>query len=250
MADEQAGTPATTEGAPDVGWHPPGANPTAPGWYPAGSNPNDQGYWDGQHWSRRRHWSVNGWVEEDLAPGAVPAAVGAAAPRLSANPYASHSSHQPAHSKSRSAPATVNLGILLMIVSAIALIYGSVGSWVRVTGSVAGVALLHLSVNGTDPGVSTLIGVNGYATFVGGIVLLVFAGLAMTNDDFLLAILTAIVAAVVLVLAVYDMFRIVQKISLVTTSNGSTISVGWGLIMVLSAAVLAMVVSLVRLASR
>ena len=58
------------------------------------------------------------------------------------------------------------------------------------------------------------------------------------------------VAAATLVFAIYDMFRIVQKISQVTTSAGSTISVGWGLITVLSAAVLAMLVSLVRLASR
>jgi len=246
MADEQGGTSVPTEGAPDLGWHPPGANPSAPGWYPSGSNPNEQAYWDGQHWTRRRHWSVNGWAEEDLATRAAPAAGAAAAPRLSANPYSS----QPAHARPRSAPATVNLGILLMMVGAIALIYGSVGSWVRVTGSVGGVAILHVSVNGTDPGVSTLIGINGYATFVGGIVLLVFAGLAMTNDDFLLAILTAIVSAAVLVLAIYDMFRIVQKISLVTTSGGSNVSVGWGLITVLSAAVLIMVVSLVRLASR
>jgi len=128
--------------------------------------------------------------------------------------------------------------------------YGSVGSWVKVTGSVGGAAVFHASVNGIDPGVSTLIGLNGYVTFIGGIVLLTFAGLAMTNDDMLLAVLTAIVSAAILVFAVYDMFRIVQKLSQVTTSAGSSVGVAWGLIAVLSAAVLAMVVALVRLASR
>jgi hypothetical protein len=72
----------------------------------------------------------------------------------------------------------------------------------------------------------------------------------MTNGDGLLAILTAIISAAILVFAVYDMFRIVQKLSQVTTSAGSSESVGWGLIAVLSAAVLAMVIALVRLASR
>lgn len=144
----------------------------------------------------------------------------------------------------------MNLGILLMIASGIALMYGSVGSWVRVTGSVGGVTVFHASINGTDPGVTTLIGLNGYVTFIGGIVLLVFAGLAMTNNDMLLAVLTAIISAAVLVVAIYDMFRIVQKISQVTTHAGSNVGVGWGLITVLSAAVLAFVVALLRLASR
>ena len=39
----------------------------------------------------------------------------------------------------------------------------------------------------------------------------------MTNDDMLLAILTALIAAATLVFAVYDMVRVVQKISQVTT---------------------------------
>jgi hypothetical protein len=245
MADEQAGTSLPTDGAADLGWHPPGANPSTAGWYPSGSNPNEQVYWDGQHWTRQRHWSINGWSEEDLATRASPAAATAAPPRLSANPYS-----QPAHAKPSSGPATLNLGLLLMMASGIALMYGSVGSWVRVTGSVGGVAVLHASINGTDPAVSTLIGTDGYVTFIAGIVLLVFAGLALTNNDMLLAILTTVISAAVLVFAIYDMFRIVQKISRVTTVAGSSVSVGWGLITVLSAAVLVFVIALLRLASR
>ncbi|MGA2472537.1 MAG: hypothetical protein ABSG39_03450 [Acidimicrobiales bacterium] len=247
MVDQEAGTTAATESAPDLGWHPVGATPKDPGWYPTGVNPNDQAYWDGQTWTARRQWTVNGWVEQGAVPAAAAASTGpaaAAAPRLSGNPYA-----PPAYAKPKTTPATVNVGVLLVIISGIALMFGSVGSWVKVTGSV-GIAAFHLSINGTDPGISTLISVNGYVTFIGGIVLLVFAGLAMTNDDLLLAILTALVAAATLVFAIYDMFRIVQKISNVTTSPGSSISVGWGLICVLSAAILAMIVTLVRLFSR
>ena len=238
MADEQTGGSATTGSAPDLGWHPPGANPKDPGWYRSGSNPNDQAYWDGQHWTRRRHWGVNGWVEEDLAPTS----------RLSANPYSEHSQPRPrqaqvgpGHAQSRDPAhdgqwdcADVRFGEL-------------VGTGHGLGRRRRG---LHASINGIDPGVTTLIGVNGYVTFIGGIVLLVFAGLAMTNNDAVLAVLTAVIAAATLVFAVYDMFRIVQKISQVTTSANASVSVGWGLITVLSAAVLAMVVSLVRLAAR
>jgi hypothetical protein len=256
MVDEEPGVAAATERAPDLGWHPVGANPKDPGWYPSGVNPNDQAYWDGQSWTGRRQWTVTGWVEE----GAAVAAAGAhaapahaspahaapahASPRLSANPYA-----PPAHTKPTASPATVSVGLLLMMASAITLMYGSVGSWIRLSGSV-GILGLHLNVDGIDAAISSLISVNGYVTFIGGIVLLVFAGLALTNDDILLAILTAVVAAATLVFAVYDMFRIVQKISQVSTSPGSSVSVGWGLIAVLSAAVVAMVVALLRLVSR
>jgi hypothetical protein len=247
MEEQETGPSTAAGGAPDLGWHPLGAKPSDPGWYPTGVNPNDQAYWDGQNWTARRRWTVNGWVEQGAVPAAAAASTGpaaAAAPRLSGNPYA-----PPAHAKPKTAPATLNVGVLLIMISGIALMFGSVGSWVRVSGTI-GIAGFHLSINGLDPGISTLISVNGYVTFIGGIVLLVFAGLAMTNDDLLLAILTALVAVATAVFAIYDMFRIVQKISNVTTSAGSSISVGWGLICVLSAAVLALIVSLVRLVSR
>ena len=244
MVDEEAGTPAATESAPDLGWHPVGANPKDPGWYPSGVNPNEQAHWDGQTWTAKRRWTVTGWVEEGAPAAAAASGAGPATPRLSANPYS-----PPAYSKPKTAPATVSVGLLLIMASAITLMYGSVGSWIRLTGSV-GIVGLHVNVNGTDPGISHLIGVNGWVTFIAGIVLLVFAGLSLTNDDTLLAVLTALIAGVTLVFAIYDMVRVVQKIQQVTTSAGSSISVGWGLIAVLSAAVLTMLVSLVRLASR
>jgi len=254
MVEQEAGSAAATENTPDLGWHPVGATPNDPGWYPTGVNPNDQAYWDGQAWTAQRQWTVSGWVEQGAVPAAAAASTGPAAaastgpapaaPRLSGNPYT-----PPGYKKPRTTPATMNVGVLLLIVSGIALMVGSVGSWVHVTGTV-GVAGFHLSINGIDQGITTLIGQNGYVTFIGGIVLLVFGGLALTNDDLLLAILTALVAAATVVFAIYDMFRIVQKISNVTTAPGSNISVGWGLICVLSAAVLATIVTLVRLFSR
>jgi hypothetical protein len=249
MVDEQTGSSTTPGETPDLGWHPVGVGPSDPGWYPAGSNPNDQAYWDGQTWAARRHWSVNGWVEEGssvAAPVAGPSTSGAS--RYSANPYT-----PPSFTRQKSTPVKLNFGILLLFVCAIALMFGSVGSWVQVSGSVSIAsfhASFHSAVNGIDPGISSAIVINGYVTFIAGIVLLVFAGLAMTNDDLLLAIVTFVVSALTLAVAIYDMFRIVQKISQVAAPAGSSVTVGAGLICVLSAAVLAMIVVLVRLLSR
>ena len=126
--------------------------------------------------------------------------------------------------------------------------YGSVGSWVQVTGSV-GVANFHASINGIDPSISTLIGVNGWPTFIGGILIVIFACFEMTSNEVMISVFTTIVAAVATVFAVYDMFRIVQKISQVPTLANGNVSVGWGLICVLGAAVLALLATLVRLVS-
>ena len=103
--------------------------------------------------------------------------------------------------------------------------YGSVGEWVHVSGSV-GVADLHVSFNGIDPGISTLIGVNGWVTFIGGILLVIFACFEMTSEELQLSILTTLIAAVTTVFAIYDMFRIVQKISQVPRPAAANVSVG------------------------
>ncbi len=241
MVEEDAATSSQSGTVPDTDWHPRGAAPKDPGWYPIGTSPNDQSYWDGTTWTGRRHWTVNGWVEDrSSAPGR----------RMSANPYAPPATtHAFAHAHAESSPTSLNIGVLLLLVSGIALMLGSIGSWIRVSGAV-GSLTFHASLNGIDPGISQLIGVNGYVTFVGGIVLLVFGGLALTNDEWYLAVLTFLVAGATLVFAIYDMFRIVQKISNVHTSAQSSISIGAGLICILSAAVLAVIVTLVRLASR
>jgi hypothetical protein len=148
--------------------------------------------------------------------------------------------------KSTGTGVTFNIGVLLLLVCGIALMYGSVGSWVHVSGSV-GPANFHASINGTDPGITNLIRVNGWVTFIGGVLVVIFACFAMTSEELQLAIYAVIIAAVTAVFAVYDMFRIVQKISQVPASAGANISVGWGLICVLSAAVLATLIAIVKL---
>lgn len=214
-----------------------------PGWYPLGSNPNQQSYWDGSQWTGVRHWVAGaGWIEEGTA-----SATREGAARLSANPYTTASAPvAPPRERRRQAPASFSLAVLLTVVAGIALMYGSIGTWVQINGSVGAVHLVA-SLNGIDQGVTTLIGINGYVTFIGGIVVLVLGGLAMSSEERLLVILTTIVTLAILIVAIYDMFRTVQKIQAVPVSVQPHISIGWGLICVLSAAFLAMIVSLARL---
>lgn len=240
MADVMEGT-ASSIGAsqvPDLGWHPPGSTPKEPGWFAIAGNPNEQAYWDGNRWTGERHWVGGiGWAD---GPGGAAQRVHVTDHRMSANPYAVHAS------ATRTSGVTLSLGALLLMVSGIALMYGSIGAWIHASG----LGDLRLSVVGTDPSISSLIGVNGYVTFIGGVVLLVFGGLSMMSDELLLQWMTALVAFVTLVFAVFDMVRIVQKLTEAPVLIHSNVSVGWGLICVLSAAVLAMLVSLGRILQR
>ena len=219
----------------------------APGWYPSPTNPADQIYWDGEGWTARRRWTAGkGWilagdVPDEAMPESRPSPRRA---RLSANPYVPTEPR-----RSRSTGFSVNLGVFLLLVCGIALMYGSVGEWIHVSGSV-GVADLHVSFNGIDPGVTTLIGINGWATFIGGILIAIFACFEMTSEELQLSIFTTLITAVTTVFAIYDIFRIVQKINQVPSTSAANVSVGWGLICVLSAAVLALLIALVRLIQR
>lgn len=170
-------------------------------------------------------------------------------PRLSANPYVQTAIASPVRPPRKIATATFSVAVLLTVVAGIALMYGSVGTWIQVNGSV-GTIHFSASLNGIDQGITTLIGINGYVTFIGGIVVLVLGGLALSSEDRLLVILTTLVTLAVLIFAIYDMFRIVQKIEALPASVLTHVNVGWGLICVLSAAALAMIVSLARLLGR
>jgi hypothetical protein len=217
-----------------------------PGWYNVGPNPNEQSYWDGQRWSGARHWIAGrGWIDGG-GESSVHAPGGQAAQRVSANPYARGEVLTHARRVRSGAPAALNLGVLATIVAGIALMYGSVGTWVQISGSV-GVIHFGASLNGIDQGITTLIGVNGYVTLIGGIVVLVFGALALSSEERLLVILTMVVSLAVLIFAIYDVFRTVQKIQALPASVQSHVSVGWGLICVLSAAVLTMIVTVARL---
>jgi hypothetical protein len=222
-------------------------NPKAPGWYPDRTSPSDQSYWDGQTWTAKRRWTAGeGWFVAGDAPEEMMAGSGAPppTPRLSANPYIGGGTV-----RSKATGFTLNVGLLLLLVCGVALMYGSVGEWVHVSGNV-GIADFHISINGIDPGISTLITLNGWITFIGGILVVVFACFEMTSEEIQLGILTTFIAFVTTIFAIYDMFRIVQKISQIPAGASAHVSVGWGLICVLSGAVVAMLIAIVRLLQR
>jgi hypothetical protein len=247
MTDSGGGPERPADSPPDLGWHPVGAVPKEPGWYAVNDNPNEQNFWTGERWSGSRRWATgSGWVETG-EKGVVFNVTGAPSNvRLSANPYAKATAST---TKSRTSGASLSIGVLLLLVCGIALMFGSIGSWVDIHGSIA-FGSLHISLNGIDSGIATLIGVNGYVTFIAGILITILAGLSLSSNELVLTGLTLFATIVTLVFASYDMFRIVQKISSVPASVGANVSVGWGLICVLSAAAIATLIAIVRLLQR
>jgi hypothetical protein len=212
------------------------SNESAPGWYALGTNPNEQSYWDGEGFTGVRHWIAGrGWIEDDQAHQP-------SAPAPGLEPSGVFRAQQQAVNFGRRATdhPSFTIGVLLLMACGVALMYGSLGAWISETAAF-GAGSLHANVTGTDPAISTLIGCNGWVTFVGGVVLLVFGGLSISSNDAVLARITLLISTITLIFAVYDMFRMVQKI------HGQTgVSIGWGLICVLSAAILAMLISLTR----
>jgi hypothetical protein len=230
-----------------------GAPPKEPGWYPVRTNPNEQTYWDGHAWTGRRRWSAGtGWTEvgadsrvTSAAPSVVPG------PRLSANPYAPHST--PTTSVARPAPG-VTLGLLLLILSALAMMVGSVATWISssssvgessVLGGISGVGqTLSTASSGVDAGISSLIGINGYITLIAAVVVLVFAGMMAVSDDHSVRLIGCLFAFVSLGLSIFAVVRLVQKINDAHPSHGVSVNVGWGVILLLAASVVATLITL------
>lgn len=259
MANDDAASPGSPDGgtAPQAiaGNRPTGATtpPKEPGWYPVRTNPNEQTYWDGNDWTARRRWSAGtGWSEvgaDHLGGAAAPGVVGPV-PRLSANPYAPQpTATAPA---SRQAPG-VTLGLMLLVLSAVAMMVGSVTTWVSTsssfgTSSVNGILGIHTSISaatsGVDAGVSSLIGINGYITLIAAVVVLVFAGLMAVSEDWSVRLLGCVFALISLALSIYAVVRLLQKINDAHPPRGVSVSLGWGVILLLATAVVASLVTL------
>jgi hypothetical protein len=131
------------------------------------------------------------------------------------------------------------------MVSSVMLILGSFTPWITVS-----VASLSASINGTDTGISDLIGVNGWITFSAGILLFVLVCMVAVSDEPLFRTAAVVIALVAAGFAVYDLVRVVQKISntpalpsAVPVSHLASTNVGWGLIVVVIGAAGALVCS-------
>lgn len=216
---------------------------TAPGWYPDRVAPNVQRYWDGSTWIAQRRWINAQWVNE-----ALPDTVGAAGVAGGQATAAGYGAQPPADSPAPHPPsrpvttASVTPAALGVIVCSVLLIVGSFTTWITV--SIAG---LSTSASGTNGGISDLIGTNGWVTFAGALMLLGFACLKAVNPQPLFRTLTLVIAVVVAGFAVFDLVRIVQKVSAApsfapflsgTPLQGlrPDVNVGWGLIVLVVAA--------------
>ncbi len=231
------------------------APPKEPGWYPVRANPNEQTYWDGRDWTGRRRWSAGaGWTEvgaDALVSSAAPAA--SAGPRLSANPYAPH----PMSSAPAASPVPgVTLGVMLLVASSVAMMVGSVTTWISSSSSLNGASLFggtagasvtfSSTVSGVADGISSVIGINGYITLIAAAVVLVFAGLMAVSGDWSVRLMGCLAALASLGLSIYAVVRLAQKLNQAHAPHGVTVNVGWGVILTLGAAVLATLIALLE----
>src|ERR1700722_9962545 len=132
----------------------------APGWYSRGRNPNEQSYWDGEGFSDTRVWvGGRGWVE-----GSAPALSSSVGP--TAGSQQSPGIQSAPMRQAKVSYGNFSLGGLGLIVAGVALMYGSVSSWITSKTSFGTQA-----VNGTDPAISALVHTNGWITFIAGTVL-------------------------------------------------------------------------------
>jgi hypothetical protein len=247
------GPPAGTTGPPAAATAP----PKEPGWYPVRTNPNEQVYWNGADWTGRRRWSAGtGWIEvgpDAPATAAAPGAVNSGA-RLSANPYAPHPTPTTTPT-ARPQASGVTIGIVLLMASAIAMMVGSVTTWISSSGSVSNTSLgfggtagagtaVSAAVSGVSEGISGLIGINGFITLIAAVVVLVFAGLMAVSDDGSVRIVGCLVTLASLGVSIYAVVRLAQKLNQAHVPRGVTVNVGWGVILTLGAAVLATLLAL------
>jgi hypothetical protein len=213
-----------------------------PGWYPDRIAPNVQKYWDGTGWIAQRRWLAGQWASEPVPGMPTGAGTGAATAASPAGAYpgfgGSRSYAAPPLGGSQQPTSAVSLGTVGLLISSVLVIVGSFTPWITI--SFAG---LSISASGTDSGISDAIGVNGWITFSGGVLLLVFVCMAAVSADAVFRTLALMTAVVVTGFAVYDLVRIAQKVSQVSpghpTFNGTPITafqasagVGWGLIVV------------------
>jgi hypothetical protein len=230
------------------------------GWYPLGENPNDQAYWDGQSWTARRRWAGAGWAEMPFAENEGSGDAADAGPSQYQTPpvgvatagnkpgFAGSYGHPGRPGGARGPSVTVTPASLAPFLCGIVIMVGSVTPWISIS------LLGHtVDVSGTNNGVSNTIAVNGWFTFIAGVVLLLLGGLMIASRESSLRVVALLVSLVSVGLAVSATVRVLQKVSELhpTASQlrspfhklfaGTSASIGFGLILVLVAAVVAMI---------
>jgi len=85
---------------------------------------------------------------------------------------------------------------------------------------------VSIPLKGLDPGASTLFGINGYATFVSGVVIVALACAAIAADDSQLRKLTLVVGLTSLAFSIYFLVAVLQKINDVSGHGNATVAPG------------------------
>jgi hypothetical protein len=229
-----------------------GASRTArgksPGWEPDHINPNLQRYWDGSAWTATRRWVGGRWIDEP-APVADASAGSSGPAPMNQYPYVRLPPPLSASAVPTRHAGAVRPAIGGLLICSILLILGAFTPWLTI--SLAGHST---SVGGTDPGISQLIGVNGWVTFSAGILLFVLACMIVVSGEPLFRSVALLVGVGAAGFAIYDLVRILQKISQAASASSSPLNavlqtknyVGWGLIVTVVGACGALLFTLIR----
>jgi hypothetical protein len=139
----------------------------------------------------------------------------------------------------------MSLGLVLLLASGVLLMVGSATTWIHASSSFGSFFHLSVSVSGVDSATASLFGINGYATFICGVVMVALAGASMAADDSPLRRLTLVAGLTSLGFAIYFVVRVVQKID--NAGGHGSATVGVGLILLGIGGLLAGVISFARL---
>jgi len=148
-------------------------------------------------------------------------------------------SARPATAGIRVQPQTAHIALLL---SGALIIIGSVTSWVTIA-----IFGHSISASGTDGAISNAITINGWLTFVLGILVVLLAGLMMVSDASSLRVLALASSAATVGFSVYFFVRILHEISKADNAANKFAPlarqlrvnehIGWGLVVLVVAAV-------------
>lgn len=139
----------------------------------------------------------------------------------------------------------------LMVVAGAVVMYMSTQAWITAD------FVRHAStVSGTDQVVSSAFGVNGWATFSLGAVLVALSAVMMISDERGVRALAALVAAGTVAAGAYELIRVLQKIHYAHSASSrmgplayqllGRAHIGYGLVVVAVASVVALLAALVE----
>ena len=151
-------------------------------------------------------------------------------------PSAAYSSYGAQSSPQRPFTASsLTPGILFLVLAAVLMIVGSIGDW-----ATAHIGPLSIGASGTDSAVSQSYGVNGWVTFALAMILILLAVLMSVSEDATLRSVTVLISVVSLGFTLYFFSRVLHDVLKSQPTRfgplGAGVDVGWGIVLLLIAA--------------